>query len=375
MPAKKRKVASSSTTPVVKKQAKKTCSANTVSKNKGLSGSENTDCEKQKSGTSCQTAEIVSAVIDELSRQGLLPQATNRPCHSQSDQSLQAVPARFEPSSPDLDCYATDSIGSVDCQVRSLLAQDQIESQAATPSGIANIQNMASYSLMPGAFVDIKVKQAIWNDQFIEFHDLLSQKKSVPADLLINMSGKTLSIVSPKQEAKLLPIGQWLTAFHIFLDIYKEKHASEISGLLAYCSLIRDLDRAYGTAAFNFYDRSFRAHKQYQPLQWGTMHTELYIKATTHSLSNKHGTVQSHFPRKKPLPCFNFNKPQGCNFRGCRYEHICERCGRNHPKFKCFSNTRTSGIAAVPASSTTTSPSEGNQPFRAKRNNTNTSKQ
>lgn len=63
------------------------------------------------------------------------------------------------------------------------------------------------------------------------------------------------------------------------MDIYLIKHPEDEAGLLAYINLIRDLERSYGSRAFNFYDQSFRSHKQSQALPWGRMHPELWIKS------------------------------------------------------------------------------------------------
>lgn len=63
------------------------------------------------------------------------------------------------------------------------------------------------------------------------------------------------------------------------MDIYLIKHPEDEAGLLAYINLIRDLERSYGSRAFNFYDQSFRSHRQSQALPWGRMHPELWIKS------------------------------------------------------------------------------------------------
>ena len=44
--------------------------------------------------------------------------------------------------------------------------------------------------------------------------------------------------------------------------IYVQKFPDETSGLLAYMKLVHNLDRPCGLQSFNYYDRSFRAHRQ-----------------------------------------------------------------------------------------------------------------
>ncbi len=96
---------------------------------------------------------------------------------------------------------------------------------------------------------------------------------------------------------------------------------------MAYCNLIRELDRGYGAVAFNYYDQTFRAHRQTQPLQWGRMHMELWVKANTMSLSAARAPPRTQ--AAKPAVCFNYNKESGCNYRNCRFAHVCSHCGKH----------------------------------------------
>ena len=64
--------------------------------------------------------------------------------------------------------------------------------------------------------------------------------------------------MQPKQlQGTDLTIGQWLTAFHCYMDVYIQKFPNEVSGLLAYTNLIRDLERSCGQQTFNFMTARF----------------------------------------------------------------------------------------------------------------------
>ena len=94
--------------------------------------------------------------------------------------------------------------------------------------------------------------------------------------------------------------------------------------------MIRDLDRVHGTVAFNYYNRNFRGHRQTQLLPWGTLHHELWIRATTLTGQNSpRSSASNKF-------CYKFNKPQRCHVRNCPYPHVCGHYRKGHPLFRCF---------------------------------------
>jgi hypothetical protein len=304
--------------------------------------------------TSSQTATIVAAVIQELEDRGVIPKkqtVSNNGHIINCHHELQVPNHITNANQPQMEILddATNVVQSVLQLPGMPNPQVSPRTMNGTPrqdhTGILPVSDIHSYSISPSAMVDIKIKQAIWNNEFIEFAELLSNRNTREADNLIQfkVGQQNVEIVPRKTEKKMLNIGQWLSAFHVFLDIYKIKYPEEVSALLAYCNLIRDLERVYGTSAFQFYDRNFRAHRQFQPLPWGNMHPELWIKATTLSAPQ-----QRHVQMNKT--CINYNKPQGCSYRNCRYEHKCGHCFKSHPKFKCFQLIRnTEKQQAVPS--------------------------
>lgn len=137
--------------------------------------------------------------------------------------------------------------------------------------------------------------------------------------------------------------------------------------MLSYLNMIRDLERVHGQNAFNFYDKNFRAHRQTQPLTWGALHHELWIRATTMTgAPSLRTSVQGKF-------CYKYNKPQGCNVRDCPYDHVCGHCRKNHPQYKCFvkqrsmnaSTAKFTNSAPLSQSSTNKNAVKDNHSFRA----------
>jgi hypothetical protein len=208
-----------------------------------------------------QMAEVVSAVVSELWSRGMIV------TEKQNDIPV-AQPARDNAD-----------LGVIENSVRNVFGlQNQDEpvlhvsgenpstsaeerSPVQLPKGIPPLHAMHSYSVRPSAFIDMRTKQAIWNDEFVEFSDLLYPKNAGNGGFLIQFNGGNVSVSAPEKENKTqLSIGPWISAFHIYLDIYSSKYPHLTSDLIAYCNLIRGLERGYGVVAFNFYDRTFRAH-------------------------------------------------------------------------------------------------------------------
>ncbi|ESP02004.1 hypothetical protein LOTGIDRAFT_157141 [Lottia gigantea] len=190
-----------------------------------------------------------------------------------------------------------------------------------------------SYNLGISAHVSDKLKSCIWQKVFVEFSSLLPEGPSEGFNIDIENSGndKLLKIVS-KPKSKVLNIENWLKSFHIFMDIYLQKYQNSYSGLLAYSALIQDLSKSYGQKAFLFYDSSFRNHMQSQPLQWGIMHSELWLRATT-----LYGARSQNIePPKQKRMCYAFNQKNCCTRTKCTYNHLCLKCGGKHPRFRCF---------------------------------------
>jgi hypothetical protein len=126
----------------------------------------------------------------------------------------------------------------------------------ANQTGIAPIYSLVTYNFAPG-----KTEQAIWSNEFVELHCLL---KTQPEEMTLTLNAINELVKMPKSSPKAMSINSWISAFTIkfYMDIYVQAPPNEFSPLLTYMNIIRDLDRGYGQAAFNSYDRSFRSHRQ-----------------------------------------------------------------------------------------------------------------
>ena len=286
--------------------------------------------------------------------------------------------AQHDPSSKQSspDQSSVEHNGSSDKEIEQLLNGTTSNTNALP------LNQSYSYGLSLSALVPEKIKEKIWDKKYVEMAQLyqIQTRGEVKHDFSVYISNQgpsTLVKVQPKQtQGQELSINQWLTAFNCYMDIYVQKFPDETSGLLAYMNLVRDLDRLCGTQSFNYYDRSFRAHRQSQALPWGQMQTEIWNKAILLSLTNhpnqaaSRSSVVSSFKSGNQKFCFAYNSTQGCTRRPCRFNHSCSFCYKKHPRVNCyaFSNKKrapqshdsfTSQSQVAPSQNTTAGNNQG----------------
>ena len=213
------------------------------------------------------------------------------------------------------------------------MVQDVLTGEAF-PKLVLPVGKCVSYDLTLGALIPEKLKNQIWDNKYVDLWHIYrviavgENKQDISLNISKQGTSTVVNLQQKDQQRAMLSISQWLTAFHTFMDVYIIKHPEDAAGLLAYINLIRDLDRLHGTKAFNFYDRTFRSHRETQLLPWGRMHPELWIRAS--SLTNNQASAST------AQICFHYNKPQGCSFPKCNFTHVCSYCKKTHPRFNCF---------------------------------------
>lgn len=326
-------------------------------------------------------ASIVEAVLVELEKRGVVPPASTVPSstgipstctYNSQTPSLPSVPTSSHVSQTDTiaTCSQTPEACVTDSVRQALFMTTEVNSSSPTQGGSTctagtNIVSLNSSALPIGALVPEKTKLCIWNNEFIDLTSLIDKRyNNDEVTLTFSATGHNIS-VSAKEESKNLTIGKWLSAFTIYMDIYIQRYPKEASGLLSYICMMRDLERVHGVAAFNFYDRNFRAHRQCQPLAWGALHHELWIRATTMANSTQARSAPSKF-------CYKYNKPLGCQVRNCAYDHVCGHCQKPHPQFRCFARPAQRGVQSHNAAASgsfsnlkSTNNTSQNQPFRS----------
>ena len=226
-----------------------------------------------------------------------------------------------------------------------ILSRDAIVLNPSPGTPQAPKQLFASVAVPLGSRVSSKVKAKIWAHEYIDYGSLLilnptNQKYA----LSVSSSGGEFTqpqlTLEPSHTAKKVQsLNQWLSAFSIFVAIYSEKFAQETPKLMKYCEIVRDIAAKPGD--WQFYDEQFRYIRQSAPEQfpWDAVHWELWLKAVTNfrpktnvtsDKSSTRSRTRQSFPKGT---CWAFHGGRVCN--GCRYEHICYKCGSKHPAPQC----------------------------------------
>jgi hypothetical protein len=95
--------------------------------------------------------------------------------------------------------------------------------------------------------ITTKLKNKIWNDEYIDFGSLLSNPGAV--DNKFQLSVKTsndglhpsLSFEPVHKPQKVAHIATWMSAFRIFVGVYTQKYRHESPALMKYGDIVQDL--------------------------------------------------------------------------------------------------------------------------------------
>lgn len=217
---------------------------------------------------------------------------------------------------------------------------------APTSNHVQPTQEYQSISLPIDCRISIKLKNKIWNDEYIDFGSLLSNPMSENKFQLSFSSSDaglppSLSVELMSKSKKIANISVWMSAFRIFVGVYTQKYPHESPALMKYGDIVQDLaDRGQN---WRFYDENFRFLRQYQrsSLSWANVHWELWLRSqnTSHKFTGPMQRTASTPSGRGPqnsIPrgyCFKFHKGKACS--GCEFKHSCFKCDSLHPGLKC----------------------------------------
>ena len=225
------------------------------------------------------------------------------------------------------------------------ILQSSVDTTQASLSGEVQIpaQLFTSPSLPIDARVSEKIRSKIWNNEFFDFADLLSNPVFEDRYQLTLSNSSTQKFpalwVEPLSRAKKhMSIETWLSCLHNFVGVYTSRFPHEAPALMKYGEVVQDLAARGGN--WKFYDENFRFLRQAQPASfpWGVTHWELWMRAQ-HSV--KQQTNAANPGRAKPQDrgtpkgyCFKFHKGMEC-IPNCAYKHLCYKCQGSHPVSRC----------------------------------------
>lgn len=212
----------------------------------------------------------------------------------------------------------------------------------------------------PGRPVDLKIndktRQKIWSDQYIDIASLLDpQVHSEIGITIISDPGEPLKFAQTKSNKIISSLGQWCTAFEIFITIYCQKQPQALSPLMSYMNSIKTLCHKGGD--YIAYDREFRYMKQTVNLSWDTIHTGLWLecrdsgknsknnqKNKNNNSDNFRGKTQNSKTKQHPFGyCFRYHSFGKCGRSSCKFKHACYECSDEpHSFIRCPKNKSVS---------------------------------
>ena len=157
-------------------------------------------------------------------------------------------------------------------------------------TGPSTSSGETSYYAPPGKPIDLKVtdrvRQKIWSHEYIELSSLLDpDTDSDNSYTIVSNQGEPLKLSHTKSTKTIQNLGQWCSAFEIFLTIYCRKFPAELPKLMTYMNSVKKL--AHRDGDYISYDRDFRYLKQSTNLSWDTVHTTLWLECSIVKALNK----------------------------------------------------------------------------------------
>ena len=231
-----------------------------------------------------------------------------------------------------------------DDQVNLTTQVDQvINEHIATIMDQDNNQPIPGNYISPDRPVDFKVadklKQQIWNNQYVDLFSLLDPKyeNSTPTgyDLVNDRSSDTFQLTPRKPVRKIQGLGQWCSSFQIYLTILCQKFPGQLPHLMTYMNTIKHL--AHKNGDYIKYDEEFRYMRQHINLPWNTTHSGLWLECFSNKQQNnsKQNKQKPNFQnntrfnpsfKKTVHPtgyCFRFHNFGKCGRDSCAFLHSC----------------------------------------------------
>ncbi|MES9971264.1 MAG: hypothetical protein ABW092_14625 [Candidatus Thiodiazotropha sp.] len=231
-----------------------------------------------------------------------------------------------------------------------------------------------------------KIQRKIWENKYIDMAVLLPNTSytNINANrrfsLQISHNSK-ISLVPNTYTKKINTIEQWTTAFLRFAAIYGLKYPKEMSKLMKYAEIVRDLANRKPGLSWLMYDIQFRSLRQSQRISWDQLHTEFWVMAATtstfrpqrrqqYSFQDQQSNSQSR-PRYLRDTCWTYNRFGRCNNTDCHWDHKCGFCRGRHCAKSCTSNNTRNGPSRHGQESQTQQQSGSQtQPSRSNRSDT-----
>ena len=205
---------------------------------------------------------------------------------------------------------------------------------------------------LPGRPLDLKIsdriKQKIWACEYVDLNTLLDNDDTdLSSYTIVSNTGEPLRFGQTKSKPTIQGLGQWCSAFEIYLTIYCKKFPNDLPKIMTYMKAIKFL--AHKDGDFITYDKEFRYLRQTMSLSWDTIHSGLWLECRdSKKKSNKQNNSNNFRPQSKdgnrflgsvkhPIGyCYRFHSFGKCGRQSCKFNHGCYKCNDNPHSFsKC----------------------------------------
>lgn len=206
--------------------------------------------------------------------------------------------------------------------------------------------------------VDIRTRQKIWAEQYVEFGSLLQNKGSEQFD--VTVQANTLALVPKTKPVAIKSMDQWNWAHQIFVTIVVQARPELAGPLMKYANIVQHIARKAGDQAAMHYDTNFRKWRQTAPhlLPYDQANSELYLEALTYNVFRRgqpnqptSGNQSGHNGQSQAKICFAFQKKGVCNRANCVFKHVCKACGGPHSFRKCSKSEAHPSVAVSSSNS------------------------
>lgn len=199
-----------------------------------------------------------------------------------------------------------------------------------------------------GSHVPLKIKEKIWNNDFIDIGSLLPKNINIET-WSVTFSSNEVTVNTKQNNTKQKHINSftdWIEAFNIFMAIFIQRFPDQAPFMLKYISIIKEIHDLRGLDACLFYDETFRTLRKEHQQQWQVVIDDIYRRAmfirfpqvhnNKRHVNYQHGKRQNQsFLGQGSGTCHIFSKYESCTRKHCPYPHVCRNCRGPHPVTKC----------------------------------------
>ena len=204
---------------------------------------------------------------------------------------------------------------------------------------------------LPGRPIDMKisdkVKQKIWSHEYIDLYSLLDPDNlDKQSFTIVSNEGEPLRLSNTKANKTFQNLGQWCSAFEIYITVYCGKFPAELPKMMTYMNSIKNL--AHRSGDYVLYDKEFRYLRQTSHIPWDMVHTSLWLecrdsknrpankKSNNFRGQNRENNRSNNTPQHPIGYCFRFHSFGKCGRSSCTFKHACYKCNDSpHSVLRC----------------------------------------